>query len=425
MRFAISLLILFAVAVAVALLAGNNQGTVTLYWPPYRVDLSLNLVLLLVVAAFILLHLALRALTALFDMPAQARRWRLQHKERALHLALLDSLSHLMAGRFIRARKSAELVLEHESVLRRGNDKLTYATRLRAMAHLLAAESAHSLLNREARETHFQQALAQSARRDGQEVREGVQLRAARWAMDDHDAPAALRWLDELPQGVARRTVALRLRLKAARLAGQTRSALETARLLAKHRAFSVAAGQSIVRGLTLELVSATHDPAQLQKVWSGLDAAERDNPDIALHAAAHLLTVDGDVAHSRQWLLPVWERLVQGDNALALHQRVALVEVLERGFNQAQGAPDAAWLARIESAQLRLPGDALLQYLAGHACMQLQLWGKAQQLLKQALPHLRHAALERKAYVALGELAEQRGDADAATDAYRNAVSR
>jgi HemY protein len=103
----------------------------------------------------------------------------------------------------------------------------------------------------------------------------------------------------------------------------------------------------------------------------------------------------------------------------------VALVEVLERGFNQAQGAPDAAWLARIESAQLRLPGDALLQYLAGHACMQLQLWGKAQQLLKQALPHLRHAALERKAYVALGELAEQRGDADAATDAYRNAVSR
>ena len=47
MRIALSILTLFAIAVAVALLAGNNQGTITLFWPPYRVDLSLNLVLLL------------------------------------------------------------------------------------------------------------------------------------------------------------------------------------------------------------------------------------------------------------------------------------------------------------------------------------------------------------------------------------------
>src|SRR6218665_2922076 len=47
MRAALWLLSLFAVAVAVALFAGNNQGTVTLYWPPSRIDPSLNLVLLL------------------------------------------------------------------------------------------------------------------------------------------------------------------------------------------------------------------------------------------------------------------------------------------------------------------------------------------------------------------------------------------
>ena len=50
MRAALWLLALFGVAVAAALFAGNNQGTVTLYWPPYRVDLSLNLVVLLLVA---------------------------------------------------------------------------------------------------------------------------------------------------------------------------------------------------------------------------------------------------------------------------------------------------------------------------------------------------------------------------------------
>ena len=52
MRAALWLLALFGVAVAAALFAGNNQGTVTLYWPPYRIDLSLNMVVLLLVGSF-------------------------------------------------------------------------------------------------------------------------------------------------------------------------------------------------------------------------------------------------------------------------------------------------------------------------------------------------------------------------------------
>ena len=158
MRIALSLLALFAIAVAAALLAGNNQGTITLFWPPYRVDLSLNLVLALTLGAFLVLHLALRALSLLFGMPREARRWRIQHRERAMFVAMLDSLAHLVAGRFIRARKSAEMVLLQEGVLHRGGEKAIYADRLRSMAHLLAAESAHSLQNREDRETHLRQA---------------------------------------------------------------------------------------------------------------------------------------------------------------------------------------------------------------------------------------------------------------------------
>ena len=230
MRIALTLLALFAIAVAAALLAGNNQGTITLFWPPYRVDLSLNLVLALTLGAFLVLHLALRALSLLFGMPREARRWRIQHRERAMFVAMLDSLAHLVAGRFIRARKSAEMVLLQEGVLHRGGEKPIYGDRLRSMAHLLAAESAHSLQNRENREAHFLQALGQSSKRDAQETREGVQLRAARWALDDRDAAGSLRWLEELPHGASRRTVAMRLRLKAARLGGQTTTALDGVR---------------------------------------------------------------------------------------------------------------------------------------------------------------------------------------------------
>ena len=117
MRAALWLLALFGIAVAIALFAGNNQGTVTLFWPPWRVDLSLNLVLVLLFAAFVFLHAVLRALSALFDLPRQAMRWRGQQKERAMHASLLDAMSHLLAGRFIRARKSAQAVLGQERTL--------------------------------------------------------------------------------------------------------------------------------------------------------------------------------------------------------------------------------------------------------------------------------------------------------------------
>jgi len=423
MRAALWFLGLFAMAVAIALFAGNNQGTITVFWPPYRVDLSLNLVLLLLALLFLVLHVALRALAALFAIPGHAHSWRLQHQERAMHLALLDALSHLVAGRFIRARKAAEVVLARESAMTRGGETLVYAGRLRALSHLLAAESAQALQDKAAREEHFQQALDQALHHDAQGTREGLQLRAARWALEDHDAQGALQWLDDMPQGAARRTIALRLRLKAARMARQTPLALETARLLAKHRAFSEVAAQGLLRGLALELVSTAYDPDQLQAVWNQLEATERLTPEVAIEAANRMLQLDGDVDLARSWLLPIWERMVGQAGALTEAQRISLIHALENGFALASGAPEAAWLIRIEQAQMANPGDSALQYLAGITCMRLQLWGKAQQLLKQSLTRLQDAGLARNAWAALAELAEQRGDVAASTQAWQNAA--
>jgi len=98
---------------------------------------------------------------------------------------------------------------------------------------------------------------------------------------------------------------------------------------------------------------------------------------------------------------------------------------VLEDGFAKASGAPDAAWLTRIEAAQMSNPGDALLQYLAGISCMHLQLWGKAQQLLKHSLAGLKDETLRRNAWRSLADMAQRRGDEPAAAEAYRNAAKR
>jgi len=422
MRAALWLLALFGVAVAAALFAGNNQGTVTLFWPPYRIDLSLNMVVLSLTVGFATLYAALRGLAALLELPRQALRWRLQQKERAMHGALLDALAQLLAGRFLRSRKAALAALEQESALQHANASVPHGSQLRTLAHMVAAETSHALQDRSQREHHLNQALGHTAERRStqtQELREGAHMRAARWSLDDRDADAALERLASLPQGAARRTLALRIKLKAARLSGHTQEALDTARLLGKHRAFSAAAAQSIVRGLATELIHNAHDPAQLQSTWQSLEASERAMPELAIQAAQRLAQLGGSAEQVRQWLLPVWQHMVDLPNALAEHHALKLVQALEAGLQDL----DAAWLARIESAQQANPRDTRLQYLAGMACAQRQLWGKAQQLLTQAAPQLRDARLRRNAWRKLATLAEQRGDAQAAAQAWKNAA--
>lgn len=244
-------------------------------------------------------------------------------------------------------------------------------------------------------------------------------MRAAHWALANREPQAALDWLASLPQGAARRTLALRLRLKAARRAHRTQSALETARLLNKHRAFSPEAGASIVRGLALELINDAHDPAQLQQAWQMLDAAERAMPDLVVHAAQRLILLDGDAATARQWLLPIWQQMAEHPSALSDQQASRLVRALEAALDGA----DSSWLARMEAAAQAHPRDTRLQYLAGMACLKRQLWGKAQQLLTQSTQQLPDARLRRSAWQHLAELAERRGDREAAAQAWKSAA--
>lgn len=427
MRAALWLVALFGIAVAVALFAGNNQAVVTLFWPPYRVDVSFNLLVLLLLGMLALLHLAFKALGAVASLPAQARRWRAQQKERAMYAAFMDALSHLLAGRFIRASRSAENALLQEKGLGQlasevGLDSGYHPSRLqqlRSLAHLLAAESAHALQNKNLRQIHVQQALGHMAGRNVLETQEGIQLRAARWALDDRDPQLALESLALLPQGAARRTLALRLRLRAARLAKRTGDALDTARLLAKHRAFSAPAAQSIIRGLALDLLNAAHDTDQMRQAWLSLDASERAMPELAAHAADRWMVLGGDAALARQWLADAWDGLMGSKSAAGEAVRVKYIAALEASLDSI----DAAWLARIEAALQARPQDASLEYLAGMACLKRQLWGKAQQLLSHAVLGLQDAELKRRGWCALAELAEQRGDQEAERRAYREAA--
>lgn len=413
-----------AVAVALALLVGQNHASVTVFWPPYRIDLSFNLVLFGVVALFVLLHLSWRGASSLAAMPGRARRWRVRQLERAAVSGVMDALSNQLAGRFVRAQTAAQEALEHLGQL--PENELPRHGQLKALAHLLVAESAHALQNREIRDQHQRLAIASGLVRQGNETREGALLRAARWAVEDRDATAAAAWLSELPQGAARRIVALRLRLRVARMQSDATAALEMARVLAKHRAYSSEAAPAVLRGLVLDAFKGARDVPQLQAIWRHLASTEQAMPELAIAAAERLhalaaspgqdtALIDDAARQARDVVLNVWS----GYPTLDAHWRSRLVKVLMRRMD----VNDAGWLARIEQMQRQLPNDPFLQYLGGHVCLQRQLWGKAAQLLTQASTALQDADLLRQTWCGLALLAEERGDSGAAQAAWKKAA--
>ncbi len=414
---------LAAVAAAFALLMGQNGATVTVFWHPLRVDMSFNLVLSAVVLLFLLLYLALRSLALLRSLPQQARQWRLQQRERLAHAAVLDALSHQIAGRFVRARSAAsDAVAQLQAGAGSGMSPLPRQAQMLTLAHLLAAEAAHTLQDHAARDKHLAQALAPMAGADAATTREGALLRAIRWAVEERNVSAANRWLEQLPQGAARRTLALRLKLRVARLDQDNRMALETARLLAKHRAFSPQATRSIVRGLVLASLADTHDADQVQAAWDTLDSQDRRDPDVVLAVAQRMHRVADDDntsdAHAvaRQWVLPVWDDYPRLGEA----HRVAVVRLLSA---LGTTTTDTAWLARIETMQREHPADPLLQYLAAEIFFQQHLWGKSAQLFQQASKGLQDSRLLGATWCRLAELAEERGDTATALAAWRQAA--
>lgn len=475
-RAALWFIVLFALATALALLAVSNNGVVSLFWQPWQVTMSLNMAVVLLTGLFVLLHLALRGLSVLETRATQRRQRQQQQCERAILHALLQAQAHLQAGSFVGAHKAAQQMLQLcESPQSAGLPQLSG---LRAQALHLCAESAHALQDRAARDASHQRSLQlQTAAGEGRPAQdsllgtlgEGAHLCAARWALDDRDPDLALRHLAQLSQGAARRTLALRLHLKAQRLLQDSARALETARLLARQGAFAAQVAPSVIRSLLLAHVARIHDMSQLQQLWSLLEEGERHDPELALALTSRLLALAASGAdtdsgtgttaqaapgregvadagqqqarqQASQWLLPVWQRQWPEDGGLAQPQpgeasgpsgSLARADALSDAqadrlclaLVQARCALDDAWLQRIERAQRHAPRDGRLHYLMGMACVQRQLWGKAGRHLLAATRHLDGAALRADAWRALARLAQGHQDQGGALRAWREAA--
>ncbi len=275
MKSVIWLILLAIAAVVAATTFGRNDGLVSLYWNGWRLDMSMNLFLLGLVGSCVALLVALRGVQSLITLPERAAAWRMQRRERAAQGALREALAEYFGARYSRAHKAAERAI----AIHQATPGLQDEASTRGLAHLLAGASAHRLQDRPQRDRQIAQ-LEQLQREHknssgARATDDAVTLLAAEWAIDDRDAERALTLLAALPPGVARRTQALRLKLQAQRLAGDPAEGLRTARLLAKHQAFTPGAAQGLLRSLAIEALDGARDIDQLERAWQQLDAVD------------------------------------------------------------------------------------------------------------------------------------------------------
>jgi HemY protein len=409
MRNVIWFLLLCGVAVLAASTLGTNDGLVTFYWRGWRADVSLNLFLLLMFAACFVIVTAFQALNALVGLPQRAREWRVARRDRSAQASLRDALAQYFGGRYSRAQKAAQRAL----LIQADTPELAQDNEFTVLARLLAAGSAHRLQDRAGRDDQLKRALELSRRSAAaKSAEEGARLLAAEWALDDRDAPRALELLGELPQGVARRTHALRLRLQATRLGRQPQEALKTARLLAKHQGFSKAAAQGLLRSLAFESLDTAHDVDQLRRVWLQFDPVDRRDAFVASRAADRAASFSA-FDEARGWLRPFWEQLTE----LGADERAAVSLAAISGIG-------AEWLPRLEAASTAFSREGAVALAVGAALAERQLWGKARRLLEQAAADSSLvAAGRRKAWLTLAALAQQEGNAARAAECFEAAA--
>ena len=386
MRALFWFLLLAALAVGLSLAARYNDGYALFVLPPWRVEISLNLLLLLGCMGFVALYWIFRTAGALQRLPRVIGEFRARRARGSAEDSLHDAMRCIAEGRFSLAIKGAERAYG------KGHQQ--------GLAALLAWRAAHALrdLGRE-REWH-QRALAHAGSH-----RAAVLMTEAELALETRDFAAALNALDRLATDGGRHIGAQRLRLRANQGLGNWREVARLARMLEKHRALSPEQAAPLRRRAHAEVLRGLREDIKaLHAYWRSMPAEDRLDAPLAL-AATNALTAGNDCAGAAQLIEEVLDE--RWDSSLIA------------AYAKCAGGDTLGRIAHCEKWLLERPRDAQLLLALGRLCRERQLWGKAQSYLEASL------AVEetRAAHVELAQLLDHLEKSALAERHYRAAA--
>jgi HemY protein len=390
MRIFLSLIILFATAIGLAVGARFNPGNVVLFYPPYRVDLSLNLFLLLLVLLFALTYATLRAIRNTQQMPQRVAAYRKEKREREGNRAMRDALKAFFEGRFGHAEKAAS----------RAADSPDNA----GLSALIAARAAHRMNQSERRNAWLAKVEGDAS------LKTARLMTTMELQIDDHQPDEALDAANQLNASGTRHIHALRLALKANQYANNWPEVLRLVRMLDKRRAIHPALSRRLRELAYADLLAdRSHDPESIRRVWAAVPAEDRLQPLVAVRAAA---AFNANGLHD--------EARTVVEKALAAEWDERLVRAYGNSA-AAEGSP--ALLAQIERCEewsKAHPTDAELSLTLGALCLRQKLWGKAQRHLERALLDATAADTVREAHLKLAQLHEALNQSEEAAMHFR-----
>ena len=378
MRTLFWFLLLAAAAVGVALAAKVINGYALFVAPPYRIELSLNLILLLAIGGFVGGYTLMRMASRIVALPRDVRALRQRQREGRARAKLDAAVVALLEGRYGKARQFAEEALDIPDASK--------------IAALVAARAALDTRDFATAEAHLTGSVMQTGSLAVPRLMLDAEMKLEQGRPLD-----ALSALQALKKEAGAHTAALRLELRALQGVGRFAEIPALVDQLVRRKVYGAQEGEHLrAAAHAEELAARAHDPAGLRAYWSKLSDTEQHLPKIARAAAKSFLALRED-REAADILARCLERAWEPD----LVTRYAECRTPDPTNQLAEAE---RWLAAHEH-------DPLLLRALGNLCARAQLWGKAQTYFEASL------ALD-DAYetrVALGELFARLGRVDEA----------
>lgn len=386
MKFIFWLLAIFATAVALAL-TSNNPGYVLLVYPPYRVELSLTMFVLSLLALLLFINYSLRLVISVVRLPSYVRFYREQRALSKGRAAMMEALTAFFEGRFAAAEKAA--VRSMKSGEKSG------------LNSIIAARSAHELREFDKRDRYL-------AGANGKSVGESTMRMIAQieFMLDQKQPELALNTLKQFSMtGKHKHIGALQLELKAQQQARDWGGVLDAVAQLEKRSAIAdVVATQLRLQAWLEKLRAQTQDISAMQLLWKSIPDEFKQRTKIAALAASNFIQLrECKIAQ---------KLLTDSLNKKWDSELVTL-------FGDCQGPDNVGQIEQAETWLKTHSDDAGLLLALGKLCLHHGLWGKAQSYLDASIS----LSPSRAAYTALAQLSEKLQKSDDASRYYRLAM--
>jgi HemY protein len=386
MRFALWSLVLAAVAVAIALFARHSTGYVVIVAAPYRVELSLNMLVFIVFAGYFAFYFATRLASSLIAIPAKVRAYRLERQRSRLRQSLNDALLAFFQGRYASAEKSAAAALTGDET--------------KGIAAIIAARSAHELGRFSEREQFLDHAKSAEPGVDQARLTTLADLLVSQGRHAE-----ALLVLKDLSARDSRNLRLLRLKLQAEQALRNWDEVLATVSALVKLGGLGPEEAASARRAAHLgNLNRKAQDANALSAYWKQLPNEMRVDPAVAATASRYHLALGGNT-----------EAQAIIEQALEREWSSSLVAL----YGDAAGSDALPQIERAEKWLRVHARDPALLLALGKLCMRQGLWGKAQSYIEASL------ALEptHDGHMTLAALMEQLGKPQEAVAHFRRSA--